>query len=130
MVVQFFEEHDPVTVQGAIRASCLACFDGAQADDMKATLASAEIALATLMGVLDELAATGNLGRQDVVDGYAQLFHELILAKLEAAAAETVIVFASASIEAILACELGSRPVENVHGCVQSPAYAWHCDLA
>lgn len=87
VVVQFFEEHDPATVQGAIRASCLACFDGAQADDVKATLASAEIALATLMGVLDELAATGNLGRQDVVDGYAHLFHELILAKIEAAAA-------------------------------------------
>jgi hypothetical protein len=87
VVVQFFEEHDAATVQGAIRASCLACFDGAQADDMSATLASAEIALATLMGVLDELASTGNLGRQDVVDGYAQLFHELIIAKLEAAAA-------------------------------------------
>lgn len=87
VVVQFFEEHDQATVQGAIRASCLACFDGSTADDMSATLASAEIALATLMGVLDELAATGNLGRQDVVDGYAQLFHELIMVKLEAAAA-------------------------------------------
>ena len=86
VVVQFFEEQDEATVQGAIRASCLACFEGAQGDDVSATLASAEIALATLMGVLDELAATGNLGRQDVVDGYAMLFHELIYAKLETAA--------------------------------------------
>ena len=83
VVVQFFEEHDEATVQGAIRASCSQCFDGAQQDDVSAVLTSAEIALATLMGVLDELAATGNLGRNDVVDGYAQLFHEIIFSKLE-----------------------------------------------
>jgi hypothetical protein len=83
VVVQFFQEHDIETVHQAIRASCLQCFETATADDVKATLASAEIALATLMGVLDELASTNNLGHVEVVNGYAHQFHELIAMKIQ-----------------------------------------------